>query len=72
VAGEIRIVRGTPTPEELAAVVSVLALRAAGPEPDPVQPGSRWVTSARPGYAYRDGRPARLGAGAWRASTLPR
>jgi len=55
----VRIVRGTPTAEELAALVGVLALGArttAGAAPAP----SRWA---------RSGRPARTGG--WRASGLP-
>jgi acyl-CoA carboxylase epsilon subunit len=66
---EIRIIRGKPDPQELAAVVTVLVARAAAvhteaPAPDPV---SRWRESARPPAA---GALAR-GAGAWRASALP-
>ena len=71
-AEEFRIVRGVPTDEELAAIVGVLMMRAAallvpGPEPD-----NAWVTSARPAYAYPDGRPSRPGRSAWRGSGLPR
>jgi hypothetical protein len=61
----IRIERGTPTDEELAALVGVLLSRPAAAAPDsPV--GSHWVDSARPGAAQR------RGPGAWRAAALPR
>jgi Acyl-CoA carboxylase epsilon subunit len=71
-ADEFRIERGVPTDEELAAIVGVLMLRAnAAPVPEPEQTNA-WVTSARPAYAYPDGRPSRPGRSAWRASGLPR
>jgi hypothetical protein len=67
---EIRIVRGAPTPEELAAIVGVLfAARTAEATLAPTT--SRWSRSARPGYAAADGRPSRPAGDAWRASTLP-
>ncbi len=69
-ASELRIVRGVPTDEELAALVGVLLLRSPATEPAGV--ANRWIASARPRYAYRDGRPTRPGAGAWRSSALPR
>jgi hypothetical protein len=59
----IRVVRGTPTPEEIAALVGVLvrhARPAAVPQP---APASLWAASARPGFARR---PA-----SWRAGSLP-
>jgi len=59
----IRIIRGAPTAEELAALVGVLLSRRV-PAPVAAAP-SRWARSARPGVA---GRP---GPGAWRASALP-
>jgi hypothetical protein len=44
---EIRIEKGTPTPEELAALVGVLlSRRTAAPV---TAPRSRWAESARPG-----------------------
>lgn len=71
-ADEIRIVRGVPTDEELAAVVGVLLASRRAPG-DPAAPApSRWSRSCRPGYAEADGRPTRPAADAWRASTLPR
>ena len=69
---EIRIVRGRPTDEELAAIVGVLfASRTAG-SANPPAPVSRWSRSTRPGYAGSDRRLTRPAADAWRASTLPR
>jgi len=60
----IRVTRGIPTAEELAALVGALLSRpiptaAAAPAP------SRWARSARPRL------PGRTGADAWRASALP-
>lgn len=59
----IRITRGTPTAEELAALVGALLLRRR-PEPaqTPAAKASRWARSARPG----------AGASGWRTSLLPR
>jgi hypothetical protein len=57
---QVRIVRGTPTAEELAALVGVLPLRPGTAAEAPPAP-SRWARSAHPG--------ARTGA--WRASALP-
>ena len=60
----LRVVRGTPSAEELAAVVAVVAARAsaAGPEP-----------TARPLWGRPVLRPVLTpGPGAWRASGLPR
>jgi hypothetical protein len=68
---DIRITRGAPTDEELAAIIGVLLLR---PRVTPAQrtaTASRWMASSLPGYAYPDGRPTQPGPGAWRASVLP-
>ncbi|WP_344616587.1 acyl-CoA carboxylase subunit epsilon [Dactylosporangium salmoneum] len=43
-----RVVRGTPTAEEVAAIVGALFSLAPTP-PAPVAPRSRWARSARPG-----------------------
>jgi len=71
----IRIVRGAPSDEELAAILGVLLLRPAAPttagRAEPAGP-TRWTASARPGYRLRDGRPARPGPSSWRASAQPR
>jgi hypothetical protein len=59
----LRVVRGTPTAEEVAALVGVLLTR---PTPTPpAAPVSRWARSARSDAC------ARPGPGAWRASALP-
>jgi len=55
----IRILRGTPTAEEVAALLGVLALRRP-PLPAP-SGGSRWARSGRPG-----GGTWRPAPGAWR------
>lgn len=62
----LRIVRGDATPEELAALVTVLAARTgAAPSSDPA-PASRWRDHGRATQ------PALVpGPGAWRASGLP-
>jgi hypothetical protein len=67
----LRIVRGEPSPEELAALVAVLAARSAAGGGEPAAPRSasgwtdraRYVRSARPEFGARGG---------WRASVLPR
>jgi hypothetical protein len=59
----LRVVRGDATPEEIAALVAVLAARAAA-----VTPPKR---AAAPGWADRGAllrRPHHPGPGAWRAS----
>ncbi|HSA53094.1 MAG TPA: acyl-CoA carboxylase subunit epsilon [Yinghuangia sp.] len=60
----IKIVRGEPTPEELAAIVTVVAARAsaAGPAEAPATP-SQWNAPAR---LVRT--PLHPGPGAWQAS----
>jgi hypothetical protein len=59
----LRIVRGNPTAEELAALIAIVASRSAV-EPAPVPVRSLW---ARP--VLRTALPH--GPGAWRASSLP-
>ncbi|WP_406283138.1 acyl-CoA carboxylase subunit epsilon [Embleya sp. NBC_00896] len=64
----IKVVRGEPTPEELAVIVTVVAAKAAaggGAAPAPAI-ASRWNAPAR---LVR--RPQRPGPGAWRASAWP-
>jgi hypothetical protein len=69
----LHVVRGNPTPEEIAAVVSVLAARssaagAGGPtEGGQAETASGWNDRSR---ALRA--PLPHGPGAWRASALPR
>jgi hypothetical protein len=60
-----RVVRGTPTAEELAALVGVLWGRRAGAVTAPAPVPSRWRASALPAAGLRHG------PGAWRASALP-
>ncbi|HEX6446774.1 MAG TPA: acyl-CoA carboxylase subunit epsilon [Streptosporangiales bacterium] len=63
----LRVVRGDPSPVELAALVTVVAVRrAAGGEP-PRPPRSRWADPAA-----RMRRPLAHGPGAWRTSARPR
>jgi hypothetical protein len=58
----VRVVRGAPTPEELAALVTVLAARSTTADEDPRKTSmTPWVRSARPA----------AGPGSWRASALP-
>ncbi|MBL3671772.1 acyl-CoA carboxylase subunit epsilon [Streptomyces sp. M2CJ-2] len=62
----IKVVRGHPTPEELAAVVALLsAVRAPGPGPAPHRAGA-W---ASPRLLLRT--PQGYGPVGWRASALP-
>lgn len=69
---EVRIERGAPTDEEVAALVAALSAWTAATPGDAAPPTSRWATSARPGYAYADGRPTRPAGDAWLAGALPR
>ncbi len=62
----LRVDRGSPTPEELAAVIAVL-LAGSGPDDSGAPRRSAWgarARAARPRLAP--------GPGAWRASSLPR
>ncbi|GAB3679311.1 acyl-CoA carboxylase epsilon subunit [Angustibacter aerolatus] len=61
----LRVVRGTPSPEELVAVVAVLAARGGAPEPARA-PRPQWSDPSR---TLRGGvAPSRVG---WRARHLP-
>ena len=62
----LRVVRGEPSPEELAAVVAVVFARrrATGAEPAPAAPSLWAAPQLRPALSG--------GPGAWRASGLPR
>ena len=62
----LRVVRGNPTAEELAALVTVLAARSGGGAPPPTRPTSRWAAPQR----LVRGHPA-LARGGWRSSALP-
>ncbi|MGA4543308.1 acyl-CoA carboxylase subunit epsilon [Uniformispora flossi] len=60
----IKIVRGEPTPEELAAIVTVIAAKSAGGgAAEAFAPPSQWNAPAR---LVRT--PLRPGPGAWQAS----
>jgi hypothetical protein len=64
----LRVVKGDPTPEELAALVSVISARAATAVPAQAGPerASDWATY------WRNARvPFRPGPGRWRASAHP-
>jgi hypothetical protein len=61
----LQVVRGEPTAEELAALVAVLAARAAAPAPA-ARVRSAWADPAR-----RIRVTARPGPGPWRRSALP-
>jgi hypothetical protein len=64
----LRIVKGDPTPEEIAALVTVLSARTAavgGEEPPPRR--SEWA-----GHERRMRRPVHPSPGGWRASAFPR
>ncbi|GAA4712229.1 acyl-CoA carboxylase subunit epsilon [Pseudonocardia yuanmonensis] len=62
-----RVVKGDPTPEELAALTLVLAAAASGGDEPPPKARDLWSTPAD-----RVRRPLEVGPGAWRASALPR
>jgi hypothetical protein len=68
----LRIVRGTPTPEEVAALVGALLLQARPAQDAPPAPLSAWRRSARPGAVGPSGRPTRPERNGWRHSALPR
>ena len=65
---EIRIVRGNPTPEEVAALVAVLAAVGGSTATDEPRASRAWASPVdrlrSPAYGTR--------AGGWRASALPR
>jgi hypothetical protein len=68
VAPVLRVVKGDPSPEELAALVAVIAARAAAvpaPAPD-TDRASDWAT-----YWRHAKRPLHPGPGRWRASAHP-
>ncbi|MCK9893848.1 acyl-CoA carboxylase subunit epsilon [Frankia sp. AgB32] len=61
----LRLIRGNATPEEIAAVVALLAARSAPAEAPPPPLRSAW---ADPTQALRG--PLHVGAGSWRRSGL--
>ncbi|WP_432946450.1 acyl-CoA carboxylase epsilon subunit [Kribbella sp. CA-253562] len=63
----LRVVKGDPSPEELAALVAVVSARAAAPAPAAdTQRASDWAT-----YWRHAKRPLHPGPGRWRASAHP-
>jgi hypothetical protein len=62
----LRVIDAHATPEEVAAIVAVLSALGGG-APAPRRRRSTWASPAR-----QVGRPPAHGAGAWRASGLPR
>jgi len=68
----LRIVRGAPTPEELAALVGALLTRARSADDVPPAPPSAWRRSARPGAVGGSGLPPRPERDGWRRSALPK
>ncbi|HZG98308.1 MAG TPA: acyl-CoA carboxylase subunit epsilon [Nocardioidaceae bacterium] len=63
----LRVVRGTPTPQELAALVAVVAARRAGVPPREAATRSEW---GRPTRSVRA--PLHPAVGGWQGSALPR
>jgi hypothetical protein len=63
----LRIVRGNPTPEEIAALVTLLAARSSADVAKPPPRRSEWA-----GHERRMRRPVHTSPGGWRASALPR
>jgi hypothetical protein len=66
-SSDIQVVKGEPTPEELAALVIALRLRATARQPDEPETVSDWAS-----YWRNVRRPLRHGPGRWRASAHPR
>ncbi|WBQ04052.1 acyl-CoA carboxylase subunit epsilon [Kribbella sp. CA-293567] len=64
----LRIAKGDPTPEELAALIAVVSARAAAAPAAPSAPttASDWAT-----YWRNHTRPLHPGPGRWRASAHP-
>jgi hypothetical protein len=63
----LRVVRGTPSDEELAALTAVVLSLSGGADDVPAPPPSLWRDRAALVHA-----PLVAGRGAWRASALPR
>ncbi|HZO66813.1 MAG TPA: acyl-CoA carboxylase subunit epsilon [Kribbellaceae bacterium] len=64
----VRVVKGDPTPEELAALIAVITARVAAAETEPAtERASDWAS-----YWRNVRRPLQHGPGRWRASAFPR
>lgn len=61
----LRVIRGTPTAEELAALVGAIVVRSRPMTPPAPAATSAWARSGRPAATT-------LRAGAWHAAGLPR
>ncbi|CAO5148179.1 acyl-CoA carboxylase epsilon subunit [Frankia sp. AiPs1] len=61
----LRLIRGNATPEEIAAVVALLAAQSVAAEPEPPSVRSGW---SDPAQGHRG--PLHAGPGAWRRSGL--
>lgn len=69
----LRVVRGEPDDDELAALTAVVTAAASQPAPSTFQPAtSQPARSAWADPAHRLRAPLRPGPGVWRASALPR
>jgi hypothetical protein len=62
----LRVVKGDATPEEVAALVAVIAALGSGPAEVKAKPRSTWADPA-----HRRRTPLPHGPGAWRSSGLP-
>jgi hypothetical protein len=70
----VRVVRGSPTAEELAALIGAVLIRLANPARAAEATPSRWVRSGRPGTAtsvIASGLPYGRGPHVWRTSAFP-
>jgi hypothetical protein len=67
-----RVTRGTPTAEELAALVGVMLLRSRPSATVPAPRTSTWARHSRPGIISSTGLPTQSGVDSWRLSALPR
>jgi hypothetical protein len=63
----LRIVKGDPTDEEVAALVAVVSAMGAGGDEEPARPRSAWADRR---VMVRE--PLAHGPGAWRTSGFPR
>jgi hypothetical protein len=64
---QLRIVKGNPTDEEVAALVAVVSAMGDGGEEEPARPRSAWADRR---VMVRE--PLAHGPGAWRTSGFPR
>ncbi|MFD0972106.1 acyl-CoA carboxylase subunit epsilon [Plantactinospora endophytica] len=67
----LRVLRGTPTPEELAALVGAVLLRSRPATSVRPAATSTWARHGRAGTVSPSGMPTRTGRDAWRLSGLP-